>query len=399
VPITVVGIGADGWDGLAKRARSTLKNADVVIGGPRQLELLSDAVSGTRTPLPTPLLPGIGELISSLADRKVAVLASGDPMFFGIGTTLVRIFGTSDLRMLPGPSSISLAAARLGWPLDDVEVVSLVGRPLSTLQPAILPGRRVLVLVGGRDGGDEVRDLLAARGFGSSTVTVLEQLGGPDELIRLEPGEHHNLAVVAIDCVADPEVMPLPRIVGLPDDAFEHDGQITKRELRALALAVLAPVPGELLWDVGAGSGSIGIEWMRSHPACRAIALEPRADRVERIKRNSEALGVPGLRVINEPAPAAFEGLPTPDAIFLGGAVSFPGVIEGCLGALRPGGRIVANGVTVETEVVLAGWHAELGGTLTRIAVQRAEPVGGFTGWRPALPVTQWYYRAGSTSA
>jgi precorrin-6B C5,15-methyltransferase / cobalt-precorrin-6B C5,C15-methyltransferase len=203
---------------------------------------------------------------------------------------------------------------------------------------------------------------------------------------------------VAIDCVADPSTIALPRVVGLPDDAFEHDGQITKREIRALALAVLAPVPGELLWDVGAGSGSIGIEWMRSHPACRTIALEPRADRAARIARNADALGVPGLRVVASPAPEAFDDLPTPDAIFLGGGVSSPGVIEGCLGALGSTGRIVANGVTLETEVVLARWHAELGGTLTRIAVQRAEPVGGFTGWRPAMPVTQWHYRPGHST-
>jgi precorrin-6Y C5,15-methyltransferase (decarboxylating) len=397
-PVAVVGIGADGWDGLNVASRVVLEAAERVIGGPRQLELLPAAIGAERIPLPTPLLPALVDLLASLDDRRVAVLASGDPMFFGIGSTLVRLVGASALHVLPHPSSISLAAARLGWAVNDVEVVSLVGRPLATLHPAVLPRRRVLVLVAGRDAADLIRGLLTARGFGASLVTVLEQLGGPAERISTTPGEHDGLAVVAIDCHADPGTVALPRVPGLPDDAFEHDGQITKRELRALALASLAPVPGELLWDVGAGSGSIGIEWMRSHPACRAIALEPRADRAERIARNAQSLGVPSLRVVSSPAPEAFADLPTPDAIFLGGAVSVPGVIEGCLGVLGASGRLVANGVTLETEVALARWHAELGGTLTRIAVQRAEPLGGLTGWRPAMPVTHWHYRPGSTS-
>jgi precorrin-6Y C5,15-methyltransferase (decarboxylating) len=336
----------------------------------------------------------LADLVEQHADRRLVLLASGDPMFFGIGATLARLVGTSALDVLPHPSSVSYAAARLGWPVDDLDVVSLVGRPLETLHPSVQPGRRLLVLVSERGAAVAVRDLLSARGFATSTLTVLAQLGGPDEAIGADLETHDPLAIVAVECVADPSAPVLPRTPGLPDEMFESDGQLTKREVRALALAALQPVPGQLLWDVGAGSGSIGIEWMRTHPSCRALAIEPRADRRDRIVRNACALGVPALRVVEGAAPAALAGLPSPDAVFVGGGVSVDGVLGACVTALAPGGRLVANGVTVQTETVLAGWHTRLGGTLTRIAVQRAEPVGGFTGWRPAMPVTQWTYRA-----
>ena len=393
-PLRIVGIGADGWAGLTELARAALRDAEVVFGGPRQLELLDVSVTAERKAWPSPLLPVLPELIEAHAQRQLVLLASGDPMFFGIGATVARLVGSSGLDVLPHPSSVSYAAARLGWPLDDLDVVSLVGRPLETLQPYVQPGRRLLVLVSERGAATRVRDLLVARGFGTSVLTVLAQLGGPDEAIGADLETHDPLAIVAVECVAGASAPLLPRTPGLPDDAYESDGQLTKREIRALVLAALQPVPGQLLWDVGAGSGSIGIEWMRTHPSCRAIAIEPRADRRERIVRNARALGVPGLQVVDGAAPAALAGLPAPDAVFVGGAVSVDGVLDACVAALRPGARLVANGVTVQTESVLAAWHARLGGTLTRIAVQRAEPVGGFTGWRPAMPVTQWTYRA-----
>jgi precorrin-6Y C5,15-methyltransferase (decarboxylating) len=386
-PVDVVGIGADGWAGLPEPARAVLRAAEVVLGGRRQLDLLDPAVTAERRPLPSPLLPALGEMVRT--ERRLVVLASGDPMFFGIGATLSRL--DVPIRVHPAPSSVSLAAARLGWPLEDVEVVSAVGRPLELLHPALQPGRRVLVLVAAPDAADCLRALLSERGYGASRVRVLERLGGADERVTERPGAHDPLAIVAVDCVPDAGVAPLPRTPGLPDEVFAHDaGQITKREIRALALAALAPVAGQLLWDVGAGSGSVGIEWMRTHPSCRAIAIEPRDDRRARITANARALGVPGLVLVDGSAPAALAGLPRPDAIFVGGGVSVPGVLEACADALPTGGRLVANGVTVETEAVLAQWHARVGGTLTRIAIARAAPVGGFTGWRPAMPVTQW---------
>jgi precorrin-6Y C5,15-methyltransferase (decarboxylating) len=361
--VTVTGIGADGWAGLSPRSQAAIEQAGAVIGGPRQLALLPDSVAGRRIPLPSPLLPGLSELVASHAAARLVVLASGDPMFYGIGSTLVRLFGAARVRVLPHPSSVSLAAARLGWALDDVDVVSLVGRPLSLLNPALQAGRRVLALTAETSAAANVRALLDARGFGASVITVLADLDGPSEAVGPADGQPHSrLAIVAIDCRLDPGAAPLPRSPGLPDDAFEQDGQITKREIRALALAALAPVPGQLLWDVGAGSGSIGIEWMRIHPASRAIAVEPRADRRDRIIRNAAALGVPDL-------------------------------VLTCWDALDAGGRLVANAVTIEGEVALAGWHRRLGGSLVRIAVERAGGLGSFTAWRPALPVVQWSAR------
>jgi precorrin-6Y C5,15-methyltransferase (decarboxylating) len=400
VTVTVVGIGADGWGGLSARSQTAIEAARVVVGGPRQLALLPSAVAARRIPLPQPLLPGLPELVASHVPAGLVVLASGDPMFYGIGSTLVRLLGASRVRVLPHPSSVSLAAARLGWPVDDVDVVSLVGRPLSLLQPALQPGRRVLALTASTSAAGEIRALLDARGFGGSPVTVLADLGGPAEAVEpvgpveLADGRPHSaLAIVAIDCRLDPGAALLPRSPGLPDDAFEQDGQITKREIRALALAALAPVPGQLLWDVGAGSGSIGIEWMRTHPASRAIAVEPRADRRDRIIRNADALGVPGLVVVPGAAPEALAGLPRPDAVFIGGGVTVDGVVSACWDALSAGGRLVANAVTIEGELALAGWQRELGGSLTRIAVERAGELGRFTAWRPALPVVQWSAR------
>jgi precorrin-6Y C5,15-methyltransferase (decarboxylating) len=394
--VTVVGIGAEGWQGLSPLAKDAIGQAEVVIGGLRHLALLPAAVKGQRVQLPSPLLPVLPEVIASHADAGLVVLASGDPMFYGIGASLARLLGPARLRVLAHPSSVSLAAARLGWPLNDVDVVSLVGRPRELLHPLLQPGRRVLALTAQETAAADVRVLLDARGFGASPVTVLADLGGPDE--RVAPaGEgsepHSRLAIIAIECRLDPAAAPLPRTPGLPDDAFEHDGQLTKRELRALALAALAPGPGQLLWDVGAGSGSIGIEWMRVHPASRAIAIEPRADRRERIARNAAALGVPNLSVVAGSAPRALTGLNPPDAVFIGGGVTAPGVMQACWDALGPGGRLVANAVTLEGQAVLADWRQRLGGTLTRIGVERADGLGSLTTWRPALPVVQWSIR------
>ncbi|MFB9710728.1 MULTISPECIES: precorrin-6y C5,15-methyltransferase (decarboxylating) subunit CbiE [Streptosporangium] len=383
--ITVVGVGADGWDGLVPASRRAVEAADVVVGSARQLALVPET-GAERVPLPSPLLPNLPGLLDSLPDRAVCVLASGDPMFHGIGSTLVRLVGAERVRVLPHVSSVSLACARLGWPVESVEVVSLVGRPSAALRAALQPGRRVLVL-GGTAG--VVGDTLDEAGYGPSRVVVLSDLGAPTEAVGVESG----LQVIAVDCVAAPGSRPFARVPGLPDDAFEHDGQLTKREVRAVSLSRLAPFPGELLWDVGAGAGSIAIEWMRAHPSCRAVAVESRPERAARVRRNADALGVPALRVVEGGAPAALDGLPRPDAVFVGGGVTVPGLVEACWTALAPGGRLVANAVTLESEAVVAGWYGRLGGDLVRLAVQRASPVGGFTGWRAAMPVTVWSVR------
>ncbi|SDK94315.1 precorrin-6y C5,15-methyltransferase (decarboxylating) subunit CbiE [Nonomuraea jiangxiensis] len=395
--ITVVGIGADGWTGLSAEARRALEAAEVLMGGPRQLGLVpASAAAAERVAWPSPLLPALPGLVESHAGREVCVLASGDPMFHGIGATLVRLLGAARVRVLPHVSSLSLACARLGWPVEQVDVISLVGRPPAALNAAALPGRRLLVLGADRDAPALVAALLAGHGYGPSPMTVLSDLGAPSESEQRGSAEtwtgtaDSGLNVIAVECRPAPGTEPLARVPGLPDTAFEHDGQLTKREVRAVSLSRLAPLPGELLWDVGAGAGSIAVEWMRSHPSCAAVAVESRPDRAAAIRRNAAALGVPSLRVVEGRAPAALDGLPAPDAVFVGGGATVPGLLERCWSALRPGGRLVVNAVTLESEGVVGQWYGRLGGDLVRLAVQRASPVGGFTGWRAAMPVTVW---------
>jgi precorrin-6Y C5,15-methyltransferase (decarboxylating) len=375
--ITVVGIGADGWAGLPEASRQVLRTAEVIMGSRRQLDLLTWDVPGERLAWPSPMLPALPSLFEAHRDRRIAVLASGDPMLYGIGTTLVKRFGVERVRVLPHPSSVSLACARLGWPVEETDVLSLVGRPLALLNALMQPGRRLLVLGGSVA---DVTSLVAERG----TVTVLSSLGGPHES---RSPHAHGLHVIAIEVTGGPWLAAVP---GLPDEAFEHDGQLMKREIRAMTLARLAPAPGQLLWDVGAGAGSIGIEWMRTHRSCRCIASESEAERAARIAVNAASLGVPDLSVVHGTAPAALAGLTAPDAIFVGGGASASGVLARCWSSLSPGGRLVVNAVTVESEAVLVDWHARVGGDLIRVLLQRAGPVGGFTGWRPSMPVTQW---------
>ncbi|MBC2876176.1 precorrin-6y C5,15-methyltransferase (decarboxylating) subunit CbiE [Streptomyces sp. TYQ1024] len=395
-PVTVVGIGADGWGGLAPGAREVLRAAEVIVGGARQLGLVPEECPGERVVWPSPLRPAVPRLLAEHAGRRVAVLASGDPMFFGIGRTLAEALGPEALRVLPHPSSASYACARLGWPLDGTEVISLVGRPLDALTAALQPGRRLLLLSAGAGSPAEVAALLRERGFGPSAMTVLEQLGGDREARRegtADAWEHpagDPLNVVAVVCRSAPGTLRLPVVPGLPDEAFDHDGQLTKRHVRAATLAALGPAPGELLWDIGGGSGSIGIEWMRAHRSCRAVTVERDPVRAGRIARNAAALGVPGLRVVTGAAPAALAGLPVPDAVFIGGGLTAPGLLDACWAALPEGGRLVANTVTLESEALLADRYRRFGGELVRLAVAHAVPVGGFTGWRQAMPVTQW---------
>lgn len=375
-PLTVVGIGADGWPGLNEQARQAVLRADVVVGAPRQLAYLPDGLK--TTPWPSPLLPALDGFLAEQSGR-ICVLASGDPLLSGIGTTLLD--RGYDVEILPSLSSVTLARARLGWSAEETEVVTVVGRAIDRVSRALAPGRKVLVL-GATE--QDLRDLLKARGYDQSRVTALADLGGPGERI----GEVGALTVFAIE--ADGPALPL---TGLPDDAFEHDGQLTKRDLRASALARLAPSPGELLWDVGAGAGSVGIEWSRVHPLNRAIAIERSPERAARITRNAHTLGVPELRVVVGAVPEALERLPKPHAIFIGGGLTAPGVLEACLAT---GARLVAHGVTLESEQALTKAYTEHGGELVRIGVEQAAPLGGFTGWTPARVVTQWSFRSRS---
>lgn len=395
-PVSVVGIGADGWPGLSGTAREALRGAEVLIGGARQLDLLPPECAGVRVGWPAPLRPAVPRLLAEHRESRIAVLASGDPMFYGIGRALAEELGPEGLHVLPHPSSVSYACARLGWPLEDTEVVTLVGRPAARLAASLYEGRRLLVLSADASTPATVAALLTAHGFGPSRLRVLEQLGAEDEehvdgiaqRWPHPPGDRLN--VIAIECRASAGSLRLGTVPGLPDEAYEHDGQLTKRHIRAATLGALAPAPGELLWDVGGGSGSVAIEWLRAHPSCRAVSVERDPVRAERITRNAERLGVPALKVVTGPAPASLAGLEAPDAVFIGGGLTAPGLLDACWEALRPGGRLVANTVTLESEALLAGRHKAHGGELVRLSVAHAVPVGGFTGWRQAMPVTQW---------
>ncbi|NJJ57245.1 precorrin-6y C5,15-methyltransferase (decarboxylating) subunit CbiE [Pseudomonas sp. B14(2022)] len=389
--LTVVGIGEDGFKGLGRNARHALLRASRIIGGQRQLDLLPVCIRGERQVWPSPFSL---EPVLARRSEPVCVLASGDPMFYGVGASLARQVAAEELLILPAPSSVSLAAARLGWPLQEVVTLSVVARPAAAINAHLATGVRLLVL--SNDGGSPalIASLLAESGFGPSRLTVFEHLGGADER-RIdglaEDWQHASVAdlnLVAIDCLASNDTPRLSRLAGLPDSAFQHDGQLTKRDVRAMTLARLAPMPGELLWDVGAGSGSIGIEWMRAHPSCRALAIEADEGRQGLIEHNRDALGVPGLQLIRGKAPDALHGLTAPDAIFIGGGVTRDGVLDTCWQHLRPGGRLVANAVTLQSEMTLMNWRTEHGGELTRIHVAQAQPLGEFDTWRQALPIT-----------
>jgi len=395
--IIVVGLSADGI--LADP--SAVAEASVVIGSRRQLGLLPEPAGQQRILLPSPLRPGLADLLNDLLAKHddVVVLASGDPLVSGIGTTLIEMYGAERVSARPAVSSVALARARMGWPAESCAVVTVVGRDPSLVLRELAPGRRILVLSSDEHTPGQLAALATKAGYGQSRLTVLGNLGSSTEertegVAETWSGNAPRLNIVAVDAIGPPfGLRPTSSwVAGLPDDAFEHDGQLTKRDLRASALARLAPVPGELLWDVGAGAGSVGIEWMRAHQSCRTIAVEASPERAERISRNAARLGVPGLSVITGRAPGALSGLPFPDAIFIGGGATHPGVVEACLEALRPGGRLVVHGVTLETEMLLGRLHQEYGGELTRISVEQVDAIGTFRGWAPLRTVTQWAF-------
>lgn len=388
--LVVIGIGADGWDGLTEPARQSVLAADVVIGAPRHLGLLPAVPGQRRHTWPSQLRAGLAALFDGLAGQQVVALASGDPLLSGVGSTLIKVLGAERVTVVPVLSSVTLARARLGWSAESVAVIR-AGDAHAVLRE-LAPGRRVLVLSADETTPARLAALLTDRGYGASRMTVLGDLGGAAES-RLDTtasaftGEIPRLNIVGLE-LAGPLLTGWA--AGLPDQAYDHDGQLTKRDLRAAALARLAPAPGQLLWDVGAGAGSVGIEWMRAHPSCRTIAIESNQIRARRISDNARNLGVPALRVVCAAVPQALADLPAPDAVFVGGGLSRPGVLDACLTGLRPGGRLVAHGVTLETETLLLAAYREHGGELTRIQVEHAAPLGTFTGFRPARAVTQW---------
>ncbi len=392
--LSIIGIGEDGLEALSPAARALIAEAELIIGGERHLALLpGDDRERLAWPSPLSLLV---DRILDFRGRRVTVLATGDPMSFGIGSTLVKHVPAEEMIILPSQSAFSLAANRLAWPLDGCGQITLHGRPLDTLALHVHPRARLLILSHDAGTPAAVAEWLRERGFGDSRMTALSHMGGETEARHtgVAAGWSHDVAdfnTLGVECLAGPDAVWHPRTAGLPDDAFEHDGKMTKREARALALAKLRPHAGSLLWDIGAGCGSIAVEWLRAAPGAKAIALEPQAQRRAMAARNAVALGVPQLEILDRSAPDGLAGLPQPDAIFVGGGIADE-TLSAAIRALPIGGRLVAHAVTLESEAILLAHHARLGGELIRLSVARAEPVGPWHGWRPAMPVTQWAF-------
>ena len=392
--LTVVGIGEAGLASLAPTARAVVDAAEVLVGGARHLAMIPDD-GRERLEWPTPISDAFPD-IEARRGTRFCVLATGDPLNYGVGAMLARHFPIEDLDFMPGPSAFSLAAARFGWSLPDAECLTIHGRPADRVRGAVAPGRRLLILCGNGDDPASVAVMLSGCGYAGSSLAAFEHMGGPKER-RIEgtagawpPEPIADLVTLAVECVADAGATTYSHAAGLPDEAFVNDGQLTKREVRAATLAMLAPLPGELLWDVGAGCGSIAIEWLRVHPSCRAVAIERDEKRLGFIRENAAALGVPCLEMVGGVAPAALDGLDPPHAVFVGGGVAAEGLLEACWAALKSGSRLVANVISVEGEHALYGWQAAHGGEFRRIAVQHATPVGRFLSWRPKMPVTQY---------
>jgi precorrin-6Y C5,15-methyltransferase (decarboxylating) len=401
--LAVVGLGEDGMDGLGAGARALIDAAEVLVGGERHLALVT-APKAARVPWKQPLSATVAQILAHRG-RPVVVLASGDPLHYGVAALLARHLKPAEMMVVPQASAFSLAAARLLWPLEECVCVSLHARPVEKLHLHLAPGARIIALSTDGDTPVQVAELLRSEGWGASAITVFAHMGGARER-RVDGtadawplGRIAALNTIAIECRSGPRARPHSRLAGLPDDAFEHDGQITKRWVRAATLAALAPLPGELLWDIGAGCGSIAIEWLRAERGMAAIAVERDAMRTAMIARNAAKLGVPELRTVHGNAPAALSNLPPPDAIFVGGGVSDGALFETLWRALKPGGRLVANAVTVEGEVQLAHWQRREGGQLSRLSIAQAEPIGTYQGWRPLMTVTQLAAAKGKDAA
>lgn len=377
-----------------------MASAGLVIGGKRHIALADEIITGKRLSWPSP----IGDVLPEIAawrGKPVAVLASGDPFHYGVGDLLMRAVPADEMLCMPQPSAFSLAASRLGWSLQDVSLVSLHGRALEGIVRHLQPGARVLALAW--DGGTPaaLARLLVDRGLGRSTMVVCEAMGGAREKMRRTTAASFDLAdidplnTIALEIVASPNATVLGLAPGLDDAMFEHDGQLTKREVRAVTLSALAPRQGELLWDVGLGAGSIAIEWLLRHPSLKAIGFEADARRAGHAARNAAALGTPDLKIVEGRAPESFAGQPAPDVVFVGGGLSNPGLFEAAWAALKPGGRIVANGVSLATEARLIDYFGRHGGELVRLEVSRAGRAGTTSTfvWRPAAPIVQWRAR------
>lgn len=395
--IDVIGVGLEGVAALSAEARAALERAEVLVGAERHFALAAPLApaAAERLAWPSPFSAML-QTLEALKDRRVVVLVTGDPLWYSAGAKIARgLPGAA--RFHPALAAFQRGAARLGWSLADVETLTIHGRPLAAAVPYFAPDARLLALPTDAGSPQALAARLVAEGYGGSRMTALSEMDGPGERraagaarewASLPPEGVSDFHLLAAECRLDPGRVPLPR-TGLPDDAFAHDGKLTKREVRAVTLAALAPRRGALLWDIGLGCGSVAIEWMRAARDARAIGLEPNAERRAMAAENAERLGAPRLDIRAGRAPEALADWPAPDAVFLGGGISETAA-EAALERLRPGGRLAANAVTLESAAVLTALQARHGGSLSQIAVSRAEPVGPWRGWRPLMPVTQW---------
>lgn len=388
--LTIIGMGEDGWEGLSNRARLVLKTTEVIVGSSRLLKLLPN-IKAERHEWPQPFSAVI-ERIKPLTGRNTVILATGDPLNYGVFRKLLEFIPFEEMTVIPHISAFSLAASRMGWSLPDCDTLSLHGRAAANLESFIQPGAKLIVLTADASTIPEIVRRLEARGFGQSQVSVLENLGGENERVSkyIPSTDYSALNTVAIHCIASTDAKVYSRLAGLPDDAFIHDGQLTKREVRAATLASLAPAPDQLLWDIGAGCGSIAIEWMRSTRGCEAIAFEHNAERLAMISQNADALGTPRLKIISGKAPEALEGAAAPHAVFIGGGVGNDGVFDSAWSKLKAGGRLVANVVTLEGEMHLYDLQEKHGGDLVKIEISNLTSVGPYRALKPRMAVTQW---------
>jgi precorrin-6Y C5,15-methyltransferase (decarboxylating) len=391
--LTIVGLGEDGLEGLSLTARARIAQARLIFGGARHLKLIG-ATQAEQVPWPSPLQEAFPKILGARG-APVVVLASGDPFFFGVGSLLAQIVPPAEIACLPQPSAFSLAASRLGWAMQDCALVTLHGRALEKIIPHLQPRAKILALSWDGDTPKKLAALLGERGLGASRLTICEAMGGPREFLttaRADAFDIENidpLNTIALEVFGEGARIP-PKTPGLPENWFEHDGQITKREMRALTLAQLAPRPREILWDVGAGSGAISIEWLLAEPSTRALAIEKDSDRCARIRRNAQHLGVPHIDIVEGEAPDILTGLEQPNAIFIGGGFTAPGLIDLCWSALAPRGRLVVNAVTLESQADLFAAHRRFGGELLQTQFARADALGRFRGFRPMMPSVQW---------
>ena len=392
--LTIIGMGEDGYDGLLARARLAIAEAEVIIGSDRLLAYLP-ASHAERHFWPQPF-SAVVDRITPFRGRKTVILATGDPLNYGVARKLMTFIPFTEMEIVPHLSAFSLAAARMGWSLPDCDTLSLHGRDTANIEAFIQPNVRLLVLTEDASTIPETARRLVSRGYGSSKMTVLENMGGALERQSSFTAEtvpstvFSPLNTLAIHCIASPGARMLSRLAGIPDDAFQHDGQLTKREVRAATLAALAPSSDKLLWDIGAGCGSVAIEWMRAARGCEAIAFEHDPERLKKIAFNADQLGTPRLKIIAGEVPATLTNQPAPDAVFIGGGLGTPGVFETAWQHLKPGGNMVANVVTIEGELHLYDLHEKHGGDLVRIEVSHLTHVGRLRALKPRMAVTQW---------